>query len=141
MFAEAVWSFGEVLTGALAIDNMISCRAVALAGYLGGAIRQQLNIAVEHQPDSTVNPASRLQQLGSRLVGNLCDCFTSGCAGWGLREGLAIQDVVPGDFCSNRHGSIPLAEGWGAGARASVPPRISALAFSMPSIVRNITTY
>jgi hypothetical protein len=38
MLAEAVWSFGEVLTGALAINYVVDGLAVALAGDLGRAI-------------------------------------------------------------------------------------------------------
>ena len=40
MLAETVWRFGEVLTGALAIDDVVGGRAVALAGYLGRTIGQ-----------------------------------------------------------------------------------------------------
>ena len=40
MLAEAVRRLGEVLTVAVAVDDVVGCRAVALAGYLGRAIGQ-----------------------------------------------------------------------------------------------------
>src|SRR6516225_799720 len=78
MFAEAVWRLGEVFALAGTVTHHVLCAAVALAGHLRGTIRQQLDIAGEHQRNRLIHTAVALWQLGLRLLGDRCHSFTPG---------------------------------------------------------------
>ena len=67
MLTEVMRRLGKILASALAIDNQILSSAVALAGHLRGAIRQQLDVAVEDDGNRLVDPAIALGQLGLGL--------------------------------------------------------------------------
>src|SRR4029453_7545714 len=78
VFTEFVWRSLIVLTGTVAVAHHILRRAVALAGYLRRAIRQQLHIAVEDEGNRLVHTAVALGQLGLRLLGDRCHSLTPG---------------------------------------------------------------
>jgi hypothetical protein len=63
MLAKAVRGLGEVFTVTLAVDDVVGCCAVALAGYLGHAIGLQVYIAREDQLDGGIDAALALREL------------------------------------------------------------------------------
>src|SRR5215472_6902929 len=96
------------------IDHVVLRRAVALAGHLRGAIRQQLDIASKHQRNRLVHTAVALWQLGFGLLSDRCHCLTPGLVSAVVpvvRKGVAFPVVR----CYDRHCSIPLAEGLTSG--------------------------
>ena len=110
VFAKLVWCLLEIAAITVTIDDMVGSRAVALAGYLGRPIGQQLHIASQHDLDGAVNAASTLWQLRLGLLGYLRHCLTPCLAGLGLCvvcEGVAFPVVS----CYNSYRSIPLCEG------------------------------
>src|SRR5262249_25422981 len=111
MLAEALGCFGIVLTGALAIDHKVGHGAVTLAGYLGCAISLQLDVTSQDDLNRAIHAAMAFRQGRLGLVGNLADCVTPGCASRIVWYRLAVQHVIPGNFCYNSHRSIPLSEG------------------------------
>src|SRR5262245_61984480 len=97
-------------TVAVPINDVVGGGAIALAGYLRGAIRQQLDIAVEDDLNGGVDAAVALWQLRLGSVGDRCDSLTPGFAGRIVAVvGPGIAFPVIG--CYNCHRSIPRREG------------------------------
>ena len=71
----------------------------------------QRDIASQSDLDGRVDAPAAFRQLGLGFVGNLCHRIASCLMGWGLWQRLAVQHVIPTDFCYNRHRSMPLHEG------------------------------
>src|SRR5262249_30051273 len=79
MLALALGGLGEVFALAFPIDHKVGCRAVALAGHFGLALRQQLDVASQHNLYGFLHPAIALWQgrLGflSHLSHRLTPCL------------------------------------------------------------------
>jgi hypothetical protein len=79
MLAEVVRCLLVVAAVTVPVDDMVGCRAVTLAGDLGGAIGQKLYIARQHNLDRAIHPAIALRQLGLGFGSNLgYSCTPSG---------------------------------------------------------------
>jgi hypothetical protein len=76
MFAKIVGRLLIVAAVTVTIDDVVGRRAVALAGHLRRAIRQQLDIAVEDEGNCLVHTAVALWQLGLGLIGDRCYSIT-----------------------------------------------------------------
>ena len=63
MLAELVRRLGIVLAIAMAVDDVVGCRAVALAGDLGRVIGQQCDIASQDDLDRAIHPTGALRNL------------------------------------------------------------------------------
>src|SRR5262249_35936915 len=83
--------------------------AVALAGHFGFPIRQQLDIASQHDLDRAIHSAVALRQCGFGLFGDFSDSLTPGFSS-GILESR-VGDVIPRKLCYHSHCSIPLSEG------------------------------
>src|SRR5690349_18967216 len=70
MFTEVVRGLLIVAAIAVPVDNLVGRHAVALAGYLRGATRHQLDITAEDEGHRLVHTAVALWQLGLGLVGD-----------------------------------------------------------------------
>jgi hypothetical protein len=93
------------------MGDVVDGLAVALTRNPGRAIRLQLDIASQDDLDRAIDPTSALRQLGPGLLSDLSYSLTPGLASRILRQCLAVQHVIPGNFCYNSHYSIPLTEG------------------------------
>jgi len=52
---------------------------------------------------ATHDTSTALRQLGLGFVGNLCHSLTPCLAGCFIWQRLAVQHVIPTDFCYNSH--------------------------------------
>ena len=77
---------------------------------LGGAIRQQLDIASEHERNRLVDPAVALWQLGLRLLGDRCHSLTPGLPSARCSPVVGPGVAFPVVLCYDCHRSIPRAE-------------------------------
>src|SRR5262245_58531254 len=103
VFAPMAWGLGKVRATALAIDHKVLRGAVALASNLRLATFQQLHIASEHDRYRLVDAAVTLWESRLGLLGNFADCVAPDLTSWCLRQGFAVQHVIPTDFCYNSH--------------------------------------
>src|SRR5262249_62072019 len=92
-------------------DHKVGHGAVTLAGYLGCAISLQLDVTSQDDLNRAIHAAMAFWEGRLGLVGNLADCVTPGCASRIVWYRLAVEHVIPGNFCYNSHRSIPLSEG------------------------------
>src|SRR5262245_8691017 len=97
MFTHPLGRLGKVAALARPVDHEVRCGAVGLAGDLGLAIGQQLDVASEHHRYGFLDPAvDRLRQRGFGTLGNLADRLTPGPASGILK--VRCRNLFPGEL-------------------------------------------